>query len=252
MRKPVLPLMAAALAMAAPVPVAAQGLSLGSLFSCPDANGRTGAIVGGIAGALAGSQISRNERTLGAVVGAGLGAWAGNQIACRMNNAGRDQAQTAVEQALNTGRPQTWRDARTGATGRVEVVSNGFDDRYAAAPSAGDYTSNVSATNLRYARGVPDAPSVVQPTGRCERHQIGRLPIHARHVPTWQSAQARGSRIQHWRQQYQACQNVRPHPQTLPPSHHVAQRRPARAMHFVPTVQPAPQPLGRLLGGNDS
>lgn len=139
-------------ATAAPAPAAAQGMGLGSLFKCDNGNGKTGAIVGGLAGALAGSQVSKNERTLGALVGAGLGAWAGNQVACRMNASGRDRAETAFERALNTGRTQTWSDPRTGASGRVEVVSGGFDSRHAA--YAGEYSQPVSATDLRYGRGI--------------------------------------------------------------------------------------------------
>lgn len=146
---------------AAPAPAAAQGMGLGSLFKCDSGSGKTGAIVGGLAGALAGSQVSKNERTLGAIVGAGLGAWAGNQVACRMNDSGRDRAETAFERALNTGRTQTWTDPRTGASGRVEVVSGGFDSRQAA--YAGEYSRPVSATDLRYARGVQRVRTGLRP-----------------------------------------------------------------------------------------
>lgn len=136
---------------AAPLPAQAQGFGLNSLFSCEGQRGTTGAVVGGLAGALAGSQVSDNERTLGAILGAGLGAWAGNQLACRMNNSSRDRAENAFERALDTGRTQTWTDSRTGARGRVEVVSDG---RYASAPYAGAYGRVASASELRYAPGV--------------------------------------------------------------------------------------------------
>lgn len=147
---------AAALATsaAAPMPAAAQGMGLGQIFSCQGSTGTTGTVAGALIGGLLGSQVSKNERGLGAVVGAGLGAWAGNQMACRMNSNGRANAENAFERALNTGRAQNWQDARTGATGRIEVISNGFDSRYAAAPYAGEYSRNVSSTDLRYARGV--------------------------------------------------------------------------------------------------
>jgi surface antigen len=162
---------AAALTATAPLPASAQGMGLNSLFSCQGSSGTTGTVVGGLTGALVGSQISKNERTLGAIVGAGLGAWAGNQVACRMNTSGRDRAENAFERALNTGRTQTWYDQRTGASGRIEVV----DDRYASgygAPYAGEYARTVSATDLRYARGVErvyrltSAAPTYQATGR--------------------------------------------------------------------------------------
>jgi surface antigen len=144
---------AAALTAAAPMPAAAQGMGLGNLFSCQGSQGTTGTIAGALLGGLAGSQISKNERTLGAVAGAALGAWAGNNLACRMDNNGRGRAENAFERALETGRAQNWHDPRTGASGRVEVVSNGYDSAYAA-PYAGQYSRNVSATDLRYARGI--------------------------------------------------------------------------------------------------
>lgn len=158
MRKHALALTAAAAALAttaaAPTAASAQGMGLGQIFSCQGSTGTTGTVVGALLGGLAGSQVSRNERTLGAVVGAGLGAWAGNQLACRMDNSSRDRAENAFERALNTGRAQNWSDPRTGATGRIEVVSNGFDSSYAAAPYAGQYSRDVSSTDLRYARGI--------------------------------------------------------------------------------------------------
>lgn len=146
---------AAALATTALIPAtaSAQGMGLNSIFSCQGPQGTTGTIAGALLGGLVGSQVAKNESTLGAVVGAGLGAWAGNQIACRMDNGGRATAESALERTLNTGRTQTWRDARTGATGRIAIVSQGFDSAYRA-PYAGQYSSNVSASDLRYARGV--------------------------------------------------------------------------------------------------
>lgn len=164
MRKHAIALTAAsalATAAAAPAPAAAQGIGLNSIFSCQGPNGTTGTIAGALLGGLAGSQISKNERGLGAVAGAALGAWAGNQIACRMNSNGRAQAEGAFERALDTGRAQNWYDSRTGARGRIEVVSQGFDSAYAA-PYAGQYSRNVSASDLRYARGVQRVYSGLQ------------------------------------------------------------------------------------------
>jgi surface antigen len=154
----------AALSTAAPLPAQAQGMGLGSLFSCNGRSGSTGAVLGGIAGALAGSQVSKNE-TLGAVVGAGLGAVAGGQLACRMNSSSRVQAQDAFQRTLETGRAQSWYDSRTGARGRIEVVDHG------GAPYAGDYGRHVSATDLRFGRGVERVYrlSSAAPTYRADR-----------------------------------------------------------------------------------
>ena len=124
MRRPALVLLACAAALSTPAaPAAAKGI--GSLFSC-DAPGQantTGAVVGGLVGALAGSQVSKKDRALGAAIGAGIGAAIGNSVGCRMDRNARQDAQQAFERALETGRAQTWSDPQTGATGRIEVVS---------------------------------------------------------------------------------------------------------------------------------
>jgi uncharacterized protein YcfJ len=157
MRKHALALTAAAAALtataAAPTAASAQGFGLNQIFSCQGPTGTTGTVAGAVLGGLLGSQVSKNERTLGTVAGAALGAWAGNQLACRMDNSSRANAENAFERALNTGRAQNWYDRRTGASGRIEVVSNGFDSAYLA-PYAGQYSRDVSATDLRFARGV--------------------------------------------------------------------------------------------------
>src|SRR5690606_6156117 len=79
-------------------------------------------------------------------------AAAGNYVGCRMNNDGRGRAESAVQAALDTGRPQTWTDSRTGTQGRVEVISDAYSGRQA--PYAGAYGAPVSASDLRYERGV--------------------------------------------------------------------------------------------------
>ena len=59
------------------------------ITSCDAPGGRqqAGAVIGGVLGALAGSRISSNERTLGAVAGAGAGAAAGSYIGCNQQRA---------------------------------------------------------------------------------------------------------------------------------------------------------------------
>jgi uncharacterized protein YgiM (DUF1202 family) len=86
--------------MAAVAMIAAGGASAVpmSAAAMPQANGITncdapggrqqaGAAIGAVLGGLAGSQISRNERTLGAVVGAAGGAAAGSYIGCNQQRA---------------------------------------------------------------------------------------------------------------------------------------------------------------------
>ena len=161
----------------------AQAQGLGSLFACnnPNSNNRTGAVVGGLLGALAGSQVAKNERTIGAVVGAGLGAAAGNYFGCRMGNDGRNRAQTALEQALNTGRSQTWSDTSTGTSGRIDLVN---DDRRGNS-SAGDYGRPVSTGDLRYARGVQRVYNGMNSVGP---EYIAESRVNLRAAPTTSSA----------------------------------------------------------------
>lgn len=79
---------AALAALVTAVPMAAQAQSNG-ITSCDAPGGRqqTGALIGAVIGGLAGSRISRNERTLGAVAGAGAGAAAGSYIGCNQQRA---------------------------------------------------------------------------------------------------------------------------------------------------------------------
>jgi surface antigen len=116
----VLALSAVGLSLSAP----ASGAVLSSLYGCDaqGTNNTTGAVVGGLIGALAGSQVSRHERGLGAVVGAGVGAAIGNSVGCRMDRKARQDAQAAFQRALDTGRTQTWSDAESGSSGRIEVL----------------------------------------------------------------------------------------------------------------------------------
>lgn len=152
MRVHLLSLAAVATLAAAPGHASAQ-TGLGSLFSCASAGSQneTGAVIGGLAGALVGSQVSKNERGLGAVVGAGLGAVAGNYIGCRMQTSAQAKAKSAFQTALDTGRTQNWNDPRSGASGRIEVIDRGG---YGGAPSAGAYGSAVAFEDLRWSRGV--------------------------------------------------------------------------------------------------
>ncbi len=86
---------AALVAMSA-VPGIASAQSANGITNCDAPGGRqqTGAVIGGVLGALAGSQVSRNERELGAVAGAAAGAAAGSYIGCQQQ---RERAQQAPQ-----------------------------------------------------------------------------------------------------------------------------------------------------------
>ena len=75
--------------MALPTAAAAQANGITNC-DAPGGRQRAGALIGAVVGGLAGSQISRNERTLGAVGGAAAGAAAGSYIGCNQQRARAD------------------------------------------------------------------------------------------------------------------------------------------------------------------
>lgn len=125
------------------VPSIASAKPLGGLFSCDATGGKQegGALIGAAAGALIGSQISKNERGLGAVVGAGAGALIGSSIGCNMQSTDKARAEAATKAALETGVSQTWSNPKTGASGRITVLSS-------------DYGPAIDGRAFRYAPGV--------------------------------------------------------------------------------------------------
>ena len=83
---------AALAALVTAVPTVSFAQQANGITNCdaPGGRQRTGAVIGGVLGALAGSQISDNERALGAVAGGAAGAAAGSYIGCNQQRARQD------------------------------------------------------------------------------------------------------------------------------------------------------------------
>jgi surface antigen len=129
--------------MAAPVPAAAQSKGIGGLFGCEGSGKKQegGALIGAGVGALVGRAVSKDNKTLGTVLGGAAGAAAGAYIGCRMQSTDQALAQQATKRALDDGQSQSWSNSRTGASGRIDVVSSSYGP-----PLSGD--------GLRFERGV--------------------------------------------------------------------------------------------------
>jgi surface antigen len=128
----------------APLPAsAAQSKGIGGLFACEGSGKKQegGALIGGAVGALAGRAISKDNKTLGTVLGAAAGAAAGAYIGCRMQSTDQAMAQQATKRALDTGRSEAWSNSRTGAAGRIDVMSS-------------SYGPPIDGQSLRFERGV--------------------------------------------------------------------------------------------------
>lgn len=169
MRKTALLLAAATFAVSLPQASFAQtgGGLFGGLFTCAATgqNQNTAAAVGAILGALAGTQVARNEQTLGGIGGAALGAMAGSWIGCRMSTTDQTRAQTAMQTALTTGQAQTWTNAQTGTSGRVDVYQTASTANAFAQPrnvQVQAQARTVAWRDLRYADGVNTAGSEFQ------------------------------------------------------------------------------------------
>ena len=127
----------------APLPAMAQSKGIGGLFGCEGSGKKQegGALIGAAAGALLGRTVAKDNKTLGTVLGAGAGAAAGAYIGCRMQSTDQALAQQATKRALDNGASETWNNSRTGAAGRIDVVSS-------------SYGPPISGETLRFERGV--------------------------------------------------------------------------------------------------
>ena len=99
--------------------------SLG-LQSCAEtgANQQTGTIVGGIAGAVIGSQFGKtsSDRALAAIGGAAAGALLGNWIGAQLDAADRQRHLAAVQAAAQNHRFETWSNPNNGTSGTAANV----------------------------------------------------------------------------------------------------------------------------------
>ena len=134
--------------VAVPAPALAQSKGLGGLFSCEGSGKKQegGALIGAGVGALVGRAVSKNEKTLGTVLGAAAGAAAGGYIGCRMQSTDTALAQQATKRALDEGTSQSWSNKRTGASGRIDVISSTYGP-----PIRGD--------SLRFDRNIEALPT---------------------------------------------------------------------------------------------
>ena len=148
---------AALAALITAVPTVSMAQQANGVTNCdaPGGRQRTGAVIGGVLGALAGSQISDNERALGAVAGGAAGAAAGSYIGCSQQRARQAnmQAQGGAYRAtsnlrIRSGPGTSYRQAGTLRAGQsfsaigsqgewVQIAGGGWvNARYVAANQA--------------------------------------------------------------------------------------------------------------------
>ncbi len=177
MRIRLIALAGAAAALIAPAAAQAQN-PLSSIFNCNNPNNRQqgGAVAGAVLGGLLGSQVDDDNRATGAILGGLLGAAAGSAIGCNMSSNDTSRATDAMRQALDTGRPTTWR-AANGTAGRIDIVDtyrqsdassrtydrydnrydsryNTYDNRYDTYDNRSNSYRPTSLADVRFAYGV--------------------------------------------------------------------------------------------------
>jgi surface antigen len=103
---------------------ALPGAANAGVFSCDASGGKQegGAVIGAIIGGFVGNQIAKRERGAGTAIGAGLGAAIGSSIGCKMQEEDQRRAEAALDEALATGRPTSWRNPDSGAYGEIRVL----------------------------------------------------------------------------------------------------------------------------------
>jgi surface antigen len=101
---------------------------LSGIFGCTASGNKQtiGTVAGGVLGGFLGNRIAgRGSRVIGTVLGGALGAAAGSALGCKMQRSDQAKAERATEEAIATGKDQSWENPETGASGKVEVGANG-------------------------------------------------------------------------------------------------------------------------------
>lgn len=145
---------------------------LGGVFGCSADGNKQGlaAVIGGAAGAFLGNRIAGSgSRTLGTLLGGALGAAAGSAVGCKLQKNDRDKAEQAARRAIETGQSQSWSNAETGASGRIDVA---------------DTASAATLADLRFAEGVEPASSFA----RVADSYTARSAVNIRAAPSTSSA----------------------------------------------------------------
>jgi surface antigen len=81
-----------------------------------------GALLGGVLGGIAGGRGSGG--VAGAVAGAAIGGFIGNRIGAALDEQDRQALAQATRATATTGKPRQFTSRRSGARGRVDVVSS--------------------------------------------------------------------------------------------------------------------------------
>ena len=97
-------------------------VSLGLLAGCAAESGpkeTSGAVIGGVAGGLLGSTVGDgNSRVAATVLGAALGAVVGGAVGRSLDDADREYAYRAANEALLDGEEEAWENPQSGHRGR--------------------------------------------------------------------------------------------------------------------------------------
>lgn len=91
-------------------------------------NGTTGALIGGVTGALAGSSIGKGSgRVAATMLGAFTGAVIGSEVGEYMDDLDRQNADLAFNQATKApvGKTITWNNPQSGHYGKVTTIKDG-------------------------------------------------------------------------------------------------------------------------------
>lgn len=87
-----------------------------------------GTAVGAVAGGIIGNQVADENKELWTLAGVAAGAFIGNQIGKYLDKQDEEKVAGATVSAAESGEPQTWKNADTGASGTASVVKDTSSD----------------------------------------------------------------------------------------------------------------------------